>query len=475
MADRITSLSGLDASFLYLEGLGTPMHIGSCMLLTKPRKRGYDFHESVMDLMAERMPAAKALRRVLQPTPLELAHPVWIDRDSIDLEEHILKRKMRAPGSDTALQNLIAKLHAEQLPRDKPLWRFYVIDGHHSGQPILYTKIHHALLDGQGGVALAKLMLDLEPRIPPQRHAAEPVEEKRTRKRDVAQAGARSVFDQFSRLLRAVPETIKVAASGIGELRTLPERLKEAILIAPKTPFNAQIGAERSFAMFSLPLDRVKQLAKVNGVSLNDVVLELVGATLRDYLKRRGELPDEPLIVAMPVSLRTEGDGASNNQASMVQCSLATNIADPVERLRLINEATRGIKGRLNTYKHLIPTDFPGLAAPLWATGLSRLWAMGKVSERLPPLANVVISNVPGPPIPLYLAGCELQHLYPVSIVTHGLALNFTLHSYRNSLDFGLIASRDQVPKLDGLARGLEKALDQLSDGLSKRAHEESA
>jgi len=459
-------MSGLDASFLYLEGLGTPMHIGSLLLMSKPRKRGYDFHQSLLDLMAERMPAAKVLRRVLQPAPLELAHPVWIDRASIDLEEHILRRKLRAPGSDAALQRLVAELHAEPLPRDKPLWRFYVIEGHHSGQPVLYTKIHHALLDGQGGIALAKLMLDLEPRIPPPREQEETVTETRTRKRDVAQASARSVIDQFARLLRAVPETIKVAASSIGDLRSFPEKLREAILVAPKTPFNAQIGPERSFAICSLPLDRVKQLAKSHGVSVNDIVLELVGATLRDYLKRRKELPEQPLIVAMPVSLRTEGDGEANNQASMVQCSLATDIADPVERLRAISTATRGIKDRLATYKHLIPTDFPGLAAPLWATGLSRLWAVGRVSERLPPLANVVISNVPGPPIPLYLAGCELQHLYPVSIVTHGLALNFTLHSYRNSLDFGLIASRDQVPKLDSLANGLSKALDQLATAL---------
>ncbi|MCB1609990.1 MAG: hypothetical protein KDI71_23765, partial [Xanthomonadales bacterium] len=218
-------MSGLDASFLYLEGLGTPMHIGSLLLMSKPRKRGYDFHQSLLDLMAERMPAAKVLRRVLQPAPLELAHPVWIDRASIDLEEHILRRKLRAPGSDAALQRLVAELHAEPLPRDKPLWRFYVIEGHHSGQPVLYTKIHHALLDGQGGIALAKLMLDLEPRIPPPREQEETVTETRTRKRDVAQASARSVIDQFARLLRAVPETIKVAASSIGDLRSFPEKL----------------------------------------------------------------------------------------------------------------------------------------------------------------------------------------------------------------------------------------------------------
>lgn len=462
-------LSGLDAGFLYLEGLGTPMHVGSVMLLSTPKRRGYDFHQALLDLLAERLPKAKVLRRVLREAPLELGHPVWSEVAHIDFRQHVLKRKLRAPGGLSQLQNLVGQLHAEALPRDRPLWQFVVIEGYESGQPVLYSKIHHALLDGQGGVALAKLMLDLEPRIPPPRDRnSEGPAEAAPRKRDVARASASAVFSQFGRLLRAVPETIKLAASGLGELRQLPGRLKEAVLIAPRTPFNVQVGDGRRFALCSLSLPTCKRVAKHFGVSLNDLILCLCAEALRDYLRRHKALPEAPLVAAMPVSLRAEGDGEANNQASMVQCTLATDVADPLERLEAIADSTRQIKTRLATMRHLIPTDFPGLAAPIWATGLSRLWAAGRVSERLPPLANLVISNVPGPPVALFLAGCELQHYHPVSIITHGLALNITVHSYRHHLDFGLISCAEAVPRLASLANGLERALqlfDQAADG----------
>ena len=453
-------LSGLDAGFLYLEGLGTPMHVGSLMLLQRPKRRGYDFYESLLDLLAERLPRARVLRRVLQEAPLDLGHPVWSEVASVDLRQHVLRRKLRAPGGHAQLQTLVGQLHAQPLSRDRPLWQFVVIDGHESGQPILYSKIHHALLDGQGGVALARLMLDLEPRIPPTRAKASAKDdpdsdETAPRKRDVARASASAVFQQFGRLLRAVPETIKLAAAGVGELR----RLKDAVLVAPRTPFNVQVGEDRRVAMCSLSLPTCKRLAKSLGVTLNDLILALCSEALRHYLLRHKALPEASLVAAMPISLRAEGDGEANNQVSMVQCTLASDIADPLQRLQAIADSTRQIKTRLATMRHLIPTDFPGLAAPIWATGLSRLWAAGRVSERLPPLANLAISNVPGPPVSLFLAGSELQHYYPLSIVTHGLALNITVHSYRQHLDFGLISCAAAIPRIDTLARGLERAL----------------
>jgi WS/DGAT/MGAT family acyltransferase len=192
--------------------------------------------------------------------------------------------------------------------------------------------------------------------------------------------------------------------------------------------------------------------------------MSLCAGALRRYLSARDELPSKPLVAAMPISLRTSGDGESNNQVSMVQCPLPTDRADPIERLQAVSESTAGIKQRVAAVRGLIPTDFPGLAAPFWASGLSRLWARGRVAERLPPLANLAISNVPGPPVPLYLAGARVVEYYPVSIVTHGLGLNITVQSYAGRLEFGLTACREAVPKPEILARGLQLALDELSD-----------
>jgi len=201
-------------------------------------------------------------------------------------------------------------------------------------------------------------------------------------------------------------------------------------------------------------------------VSLNDVVMAVCAGALRDLLLSVNKLPKKPLVAAMPVSLREAGNQDVDNQVSMVQCTLATHLADPVERLLAIRASTAQIKRRVATFKGLIPTDFPGLAAPLWAAGLSRLWARGRIAERLPPLANVAISNVPGPPMPLYLAGAKLRHYYPVSIVTHGLAINITVQSYAGQLEFGVTACDEVVARPEIVARAIAAAFTELKERL---------
>jgi WS/DGAT/MGAT family acyltransferase len=279
---------------------------------------------------------------------------------------------------------------------------------------------------------------------------------------DVSRTAVRSTVNQFAKLLRALPGTLKLA----GEMGSADgiKAFRDSILVAPRTPFNQQISSQRSFATASVPMDLVKRVARGLGVSLNDVVMAMCGGALRDLLSQSGQLPRQSLVAAMPVSLREAGNTEASNQVSMAQCSLATNIADPLERLQAIRASTAQIKQRVSAFKGLIPTDFPGLAAPIWASGLSRLWAMGRIAERLPPLANVAISNVPGPPVPLYLAGAKLRHYYPVSIVTHGLALNITVQSYAGFLEFGITGCGDIVRKPDVLATALTSCLRELDE-----------
>ena len=461
---RLRSLSGLDAGFLYLEAAGTPMHVGSLMLLTPPKKRGYDFHSAVQALIAERLPKARALKRQLVEAPLELAHPMWSEARHLDLDAHIVRVRLPRGGTEAQLLRCVSELHAEQLPRDRPLWQLVVIDGLASGEVALYSKIHHALLDGQGGIALAQALLDLESHIPKPREpeAASADDDAAPRKRDRANTAVRATVSQFARLIQAVPATLKMAGHALSEAGSLVGRLRETVLLAPKTAFNVHIGPDRAFAVASFDLARIKRVTKAFGVSLNDVVLAMVAHALREYLRKHESLPDEAMVVAMPISLRGAGDGEANNQVSMVQCPLPTHLANALQRLRSIHESTAGIKNRVAAVKDLIPTDFPGLAAPIWASGLSRLWARGRISERLPALANLVVSNVPGPPVDLFLAGARLRHYYPVSIVTHGLGLNITVQSYAGQLEFGLISARDVVERPDNIARGLSRGLDAL-------------
>lgn len=466
MPKRLKPLSGLDAAFLYLEAAGTPMHVGSVMLIELPNKRGYDFRTALLAHLADRLPRAPVLRRHLQVAPLGLGHPMWSEAADINLPAHVRRRKLAGKGGHAALMKLVGKLHAEVLPRDRPMWEFVVIDNVEPGVIALYSKIHHALLDGQGGIALAQALLDIEAKPTPRvALATASAPSARLRQRDLAKTATRSSVRQFSNLLRALPATLKLAGNWKQALGTVGS-LRDNLLLAPRTVFNQQIGPGRSFGAASLSVDEVKRVARGFGVSLNDVVMAACAGALRELLLSVDKLPKKSLVAAMPVSLREAGNQDVDNQVSMVQCTLATHLADPVERLLAIKASTAQIKQRVATFKDLIPTDFPGLAAPIWAAGLSRLWARGRIAERLPPLANVAISNVPGPPIPLYLAGARLRHYYPVSIVTHGLAINITVQSYAGQLEFGLTACDEVVARPDIVARAIASSFTQLSERL---------
>ncbi len=467
MAKTLTPLTGLDAAFLYLESAGTPMHVGSVMLIELPARQDYDFHQALLALVADRLPRAPALRRVLHEAPLGLGHPMWADAPRLDLRKQIRKRKLPGKGGQARLMSLVGKLHSEPLSRELPMWQFVVIENVGPGVVALYSKIHHALLDGQGGIALAQALLDVAPSAPgtkkPAARAA--TSGKDPSARDLASSATQSTVRQFANLLRSLPATLKLAGS-VSQAASMIGSLRDNILIAPRTVFNRQIGPHRGFGAISLPIDDVKRVARGFGVSLNDVVMAICSGALRELLLTVDALPRKSLIAAMPVSLREAGNKDVNNQVSMVQCSLATDVADPVERLLAIHDSTAQIKRRVSAFKDLIPTDFPGLAAPIWAAGLSRLWGSAHISERLPALANVVISNVPGPPVALYLAGAKLQHYYPVSIVTHGLALNITVQSYAGNLEFGLTACKDIVARPDIVARAMAAALTELGERL---------
>jgi WS/DGAT/MGAT family acyltransferase len=471
MAKPLKALSGLDASFLYLESAGTPMHVGSVMLLDWPARRGVrageSFRRALVDHLASRLPRAPALRRVLHEAPLDLGHPMWAEAADLDVADHVRLRALPGTGGRARLRSLVAKLHAQQLPRDAPLWQFVVIDNVEPGVVALYSKVHHALLDGQGGIALAQVLLDIEAkpaaRVSRKHAATAPAVE--PDRRDLANVATRATVSQFARLLRALPATFR-QAGGLRGAAALVGGLRDNVLLAPRTVFNCQVGPDRSFAELSLPIDQVKAVARGFGVSLNDVVLAICAGALRELLLGVEALPRKALVAAMPVSLRPAGNTDTDNQVSMVQCTLATDLADPVARLRAIHASTAQIKQRVAAFKDFIPTDYPGLAAPIWAAGLSRLWARGRIAEKLPPLANVAISNVPGPPVPLYLAGAKVRNYFPVSIVTHGLAFNITVQSYDGRLEFGLTACKDVVARPEIAARAMARALTELLECL---------
>ena len=239
-----------------------------------------------------------------------------------------------------------------------------------------------------------------------------------------------------------------------GERRWLTRGLK---LAGPRTPFNVAITNPRSWAARSVPLAEAKLIAAHAGCTLNDVVLATCSGAMRRYLQDHRALPEGSMNAAVPISVRRQGDTSASNQVSMMLMSLASDVRDPLERLRAVAAASKNAKNTIGAASAALPLDFPLPGAPWLLSGLASLYGRSRIANVLPPLANVVISNVPGPQTTLYFAGAKMLTYYPVSIPAHGLALNITVHSYDGDLDYGLIACRRAVPDIDALADHLAR------------------
>ncbi len=468
-------LSGLDATFLYLETPENPMHVGSLHVYELPPGYKGNFVDDVRKHIAGRMHLAPVFRRKLLNMPFEMANPIWVAEDDLDIEYHIRSTVLPKPGSREQLDKLVGRLHSSLLDRSRPLWEFYVIEGLQTAPDApkgarhvaFYAKVHHAALDGASGIVLANAMLDVGP--VPRKVPAQPTS--RVADADtfgigeLAAAGVRHTAAQSVKLVRALPTLARTVWD-----RLRPSAAEAAVRgkapqgnwFAPRTPLNVAITNQRSFASLSLPLSEARHIAKGNAVTINDVVLAICSGALRHYLADIDALPADPLLAGVPVSLREAGNTEMNTQASMMRVSLASHLADPLERLHAIRDSSAAAKATMASMKSVMPTDFPSLGAPWLISGIAGLFGRSRLANRMPPITNVAISNVPGPQYPLYLAGAKMLTYYPVSIAVHSVALNITVESYNGSLDFGLTACRKAMPDLPDLARYMKAAHDEL-------------
>lgn len=451
-------LSGMDASFLHLETPEMPMHVGSLQIADLPEAYSGDYYEDVKRWMATRMHLASVFQRKLALMPFDLANPVWVDDEDVDLDYHVRHVILPRPGTLEQLEKYVARLHSSLLDRSRPLWEIYVIEGLNTGQVAIYNKMHHAAIDGQAGVAIAKALLS---------DSAEPAPIKPPRPRprtnqyqlgvaELAGAAISNALTQYIKLFKSLPVVVRAVASVIYPVSETDGKrhlgLPEGFALGPKTPLNVAITNQRSFAARSLPLAAVKLMAKRSGASLNDVVLAICAGALKRYLADHDCVPTKPLIAGVPVSLREAGNTDPNNQVSMMMVNLATTTEDPIERLMAINASSNVGKKLQLSVKGAMPTDFPSLGVPWLMSGLVSLYGRSRLANRLPPIANVAISNVPGPQFPLYFAGAKLAGFFPVSIPGHGIALNMTVQSYNGSLEVGLTACRRALPDVADLA-----------------------
>ena len=472
-------LSGLDATFLHLETAEMPMHVGALNLYELPLGHQGSFLSQLRAHMADRLPLAPVLRRRLWWMPLNLANPAWVDAEP-DLAKHVVLVKLpKSAKTGTGMAELeatVGQLHAQRLDRSRPLWKFFLLeglapsaDGHK--RVGLYSQFHHAAVDGQAAVAVAQVILDTSPEG--RDLTLRPSKRSKVFKLGVLQMLRGAIANeavQVAGIIKGLPSTLGSLVDAAGQALSHTALLRgkgkgravSNLNLAPRTVFNQSITAQRVFAGVSLPLGQLKVLAKGHGATLNDIVLLLCATALRRYLSKHATLPRKSLIAAVPVSLRAAGDTTSDTQASMGFVSLGTHIADLGERLQHLKAATRAMKETMGSLKSVLPTDYPSIGMPWLLEAAAALYGRAKVAERVPQLANVTISNVPGPPVALYLAGARMVANYPTSIVVHGIALNITVESYDRQMDFGIVADAQALPHARALADAVQIAFDDL-------------
>jgi WS/DGAT/MGAT family acyltransferase len=487
-------LSGLDNTFLTMEAGGQLGHVGSLCMYDVKGLSGESLYTAIESTLKERLHLLPPYRRRLAEVPLNLDHPYWIEDPDFDLDFHLRHIAVPPPGDDEQLASLVARIHGRALDRARPLWEMYVIEGLASGQVAIYTKIHHCTIDGVSGAEMMQVLLD---RVPEGAAVAPP---KKAWVPDRIPSGGEMLVRGLGGLVRAPDRIVRMAIRTVRTVTQSNEALASAVNTlgldripiagdllrrrtaevdadpisqtpAPRTPFNRSITPHRRLAFFSQPLGDVKKVKTAAGTTLNDVVMAISAGALRRYLEEKKALPKDPLMAMIPVSIRSEEEKqAYTNRVGSILCTLATDIEDPLERLRRIHEAMKSAKRASEAVPANLLQDWTQVTTPALISQAARIIARTKIFDRMNPPFNVVISNVPGPRDALYCAGAQMQTYYPVSAVADGQGLNITVQSYRDHLDWGLISCRELVPDLWRFKDLFAESLEELVKAVARAA-----
>jgi diacylglycerol O-acyltransferase / wax synthase len=481
----LRQLTGLDAQFLALETPRQSGHVSGLAILD-PSTRPDEKLElgDIQRMLEERLPLLPPFRWRLKTVPFGLDYPYWIDDPDFDLEYHVRELAIPPPPTDAKVAEQVARIVSRPLDRARPLWEVYLIHGLARDRVALLTKIHHSAVDGMSGAEIMSAMLDLSPEG---REVPTPVERDGDREPTDLEMLARGLLGApryWGRVLRGMPSTLpnledapilgdvpgaktlgrttaRVARAIRGGQRRVLERSN---LTPPRTSFNGRVSPHRRFAFGRLSLDEVKSVKNAHGTTVNDVVVALTAGAVRRWLVEHRELPDTPLIAQVPVSVRTEEQfGTYGNRIGMMSVPVFTNEPDPVQRLRLTHESLRTAKERHKALPAQLLQDATQFIPPAVFAQAARVTFSLAATRK--PLWNLVISNVPGPQFPLYLAGARLEANYPVSVITDGLGLNITVMSYCGSLDIGIVADREQMRDVWKLIGWFQESLDELKPG----------
>ena len=471
--------TGPDASFLYMETPNVHMHTLKIAVIDLPFEVPYtEVFDMVRLAMEQRLHLVPRLRLRPVEVPGGLHHPMWLKDSHFNLGRHLFRARIADPGGQREMDQAIAEIASLQLPRDRPLWETWLLEGLADGGIVLVTKIHHSLADGVASATMLGKVMDLSPdeddggaSLPPWVPESVP-----PRKELVAAA----VQDQEAHSGRMWPLLKRTTRGGITVLKNLRHRAVDlpAPFSAPRTVFNRTLSADRSFATASLPVAELKAVKNAARVTLNDVILATVAGALLRFFDERGEPPSKPLVASVPMSVATPGAAPreAGNRVTGLMTSLCTDIADPRARLQAIHEVTKQAKEvqqQLGEETALEWSEAAPAALYRWALGL---YSQSGFADYLPPPANVIVSNVRGPDHPLFVAGARLRNLYSVGPLVQGIGLNITGWSYCGELSLSLIADGQTVREPHAITDALRPALDELMEatGVTVEKRQES-
>lgn len=457
-------LSGVDSAFLSLETPTAHMHIVGVILLDPGTVEGGYSFEGLKKLILSRLHRIPPFHRRIQRVPFNLEHPYWVHDVDFDVDQHVRRVTISAPGGRTELGKLVGEIASTPLDRSRPLWEIAVVEGLESGHVALVTKMHHAAADGMASGYLMLQLLDMSPEIP-EMPAADGFEEEPFGGLDVLRQAVSDRLRDPWRMARQVRTTGRRAVELVRHALEKGTDNFSPILpfMAPRTMFNRAISADRIAAFGTAPLDDFRAVRRAYGCTVNDVVLTACTGALRRYLIDHNDLPAKSLLASVPVSVRKPEETADlGNRVSTLFVRLPVHLEDPIDQLDTIRHDTQDAKTVHQAMGAEMLTDWAELAAPYAFTAAARMYSKMKLADKHHPIHNLVVSNVPGPPFDLYCLGARVVRFFPLGPVLEGAGLNLTVVSHKSDMDIGIMACPLSAPNPELIADYFGEAVAEL-------------